>query len=378
MDFNLSEKHCLLRDMVRKFAKDKVAPVADAYDRRQEFPFDHFKAMGALGLTGIGIPEEYGGSGYDNLSFAIAAEELAIACAGTSDVLDAHLGLCTQPIFLHGNEAQRRKFLPPLAKAQRVGAFGITEPNAGSDVAGIQSTAVKKGDHYVLNGNKIFITNGDVCDIAVVFANVPELGKRGMTAFIVETGMPGFSKGKKYDKLGMRTATNADLIFQDCRVPIENRLGEEGQGMAICLSTLDHGRIGIAAQGVGIAQAVLDKSIAYAKERKQFGSPIGNNQGLNWKLVDIHVQIEAARLLTHKAAWLADRNEPFSIWAAMAKLTAGDLSMKAATEGIQIYGGYGYMMDSPMQRYFRDAKLVAIYEGTTEVQRMVISRSLMR
>jgi butyryl-CoA dehydrogenase len=378
MDFILSEKHSILQGKVREFARDRVAPVADKYDRTQEFPFENFRAMGKLGLTGIGIPEEFGGSGADHLSFAVAAEELARACASTSDILNAHLALCTEPIYMHGDAPQRKRFLPALTKADKVGAFGITEADAGSDIGAIKSTAVRQGDHYILNGVKVFITNGDVSDTAVVFASVPELGKRGMTAFVVETGMTGYSKGKKYDKLGMRAGTNCDLVFSDCRVPVENRLGDEGQGMAICLSILDYGRIGIAAQGVGITQAVLDKAAAYARERKQFGNPIGNNQGISWKLADMFTQLEAARLLTYKAAWLADRKEPFSLYATMAKLTATELAMKSATEGVQIMGGYGYMMDSPMQRYFRDAKLTTIYEGTSEVQRMVISRAALR
>ncbi|MGD0354505.1 MAG: acyl-CoA dehydrogenase family protein [Dehalococcoidia bacterium] len=378
MDFDLSEKHKLLRDRVRQFAAEKVAPVADKFDRTQQFPLDNFRAMGKLGLTGLAIPEEFGGSGADHLAFAIAAEELSRACASTSDILNAHLALCTEPIFMYGNAQQRKKFLPDLVKAEKVGAFGITEADAGSDIASIKSTAVRQGDHYVLNGIKVFITNGDVSDTAVVFANIPELGKRGMTAFIVENGMTGYIKGKKYDKLGMRAGTNCDLVFENCRVPLENRLGEEGQGMAICLSILDYGRIGIAAQGVGLAQAALDLASSYSRGRKQFGSPICSNQGISWKLADIYTQLEAARLLTYKAAWLADRKQPFSLCAAMAKLTATELAMKAATEGVQIMGGYGYMMDSPMQRYFRDAKLTTIYEGTSEVQRMVISRALTR
>jgi butyryl-CoA dehydrogenase len=378
LNFTLDEKHNLLRARVREFARSSVAPVADKYDRKQEFPMDNFKSMGKLGLTGLCIPEEFGGAGGDHLSFAITAEELAVACASTSDILNAHLALCTEPIYMHGTDDQKKKYLPALAQAEKVGAFGITESEAGSDIASIKSTAIRQGNYYVLNGTKVFITNGDVCDTAIVFANIPVLGKRGMTAFIVETGMPGYTKGRKYDKLGMRAATNCNLVFNECSVPVENRLGEEGQGMSICLSILDYGRIGIAAQGVGIAQAVLDKAVPYAMERRQFGIPIGNNQGISHKLADIFTQLEAARLLTYKAAWLADRNEPFSLYAAMAKLTATELAMKASIEGIQIMGGYGYMMDSPMQRYFRDAKLTTIYEGTSEVQRMVISRFLLR
>lgn len=378
MDFYLSEEHKMLQTTVRDLAVKKLAPVADELDRRQEFAWDNFKAMSELGLTGVGIPSEYGGSDGGELSVAVAIEEIAWACAATADILDTHLCLCTKPIYTFGNEEQRKKFLPPLVKGEKVGAFAITEPEAGSDIASIKTTAVRDGDSYILNGTKIFMTNGNVADTAIVFASVPELGNRGMTAFMVENGTPGFTKGKKYDKLGMRAATNADFIFEDCRVPVENRLGEEGQGMRICLAILDHGRIGIAAQTLGITRAVLEKSIEYSKQRIQFGAPISQNQTISWMLADMATQLEAARLLTHKAAFLVDQGEPFTMYAAMAKLTASELCMKATTQGIQIFGGYGYMMDSPMQRYFRDAKLTTIYEGTSEVQRMVISRSLLR
>jgi len=378
MDFMLSEEHSMLQKTVRDLATNRLAAAADELDRKQEFAWDNFKAMSELGLTGIGIPSEYGGSGSDELSLAIAVEEIGWACAATADILDTHLCLCTKPIYTYGNEEQRRKFVPPLARGEKVGAFAITEPEAGSDIGAIQSTAVRDGDSYVLNGTKVFMTNGDVAGTAIVFANIPELGARGMTAFIVEDGTPGFSKGKKYDKLGMRAATNADFIFEDCRVPVANRLGEEGQGMRICLGILDHGRIGIAAQTLGITRAVLEKAIAYSRQRVQFGGPISQNQAISWMLADMATQLEAARLLTYKAAFLADRGEPFSVYAAMAKLSASELCMRASTQGIQIYGGYGYMMDSPMQRYFRDAKLTTIYEGTSEVQRLVISRALLR
>ena len=378
MDFTLSEQHKMLQATVRDFATNKLAPVADELDRKQEFPRDHFKVMAEMGLLGLIIPPEYGGSGGDGLSMAIAMEEIAWACASTCDSLNQHVFNCTEPIYIYGNEGQRKEYVTSLATGEKIGAFAITESEAGSDISAIRSTAVRDGNSYILNGTKIFITNADVADIAVVFANVPELGKRGMTAFIVEEGMPGFARGKKYDKLGMRAGTSAELAFQDCRVPVENRLGEEGQGMRICLATLDRGRIGIAAQAIGITRAVLEKSIEYSKQRIQFGNPICQNQAISWILADMATQLEAARLLVHKAAFLSDKGEPYSAYAAMAKLTASELCMKAAVQGIQIYGGYGYMMDSPMQRYFRDAKLTTIYEGTSEVQRMVISRNLLR
>lgn len=265
-----------------------------------------------------------------------------------------------------------------LIKGEKVAAFAITEADAGSDISRIKTNAVRQGDHYILNGTKIFITDGDVAGTVIVFANIPALGKRGMTAFIVEEGMKGFTKGKKYDKVGMRASTQSELIFENCKVPVENRLGEEGQGMKICLATLDRGRIGIAAQALGITRAVLEEASQYASQRVQFDGPIGKNQAVAWKLVEIATDLEAARLLTYQAAFLCDQKQPFTTQAAMAKLFSTELAMRASINGIQIFGGIGYMMDSPMQRHFRDAKLTTIYEGTSEVQHMVISRSLLK
>jgi alkylation response protein AidB-like acyl-CoA dehydrogenase len=378
VDFALSEEHKMLQTTVRDFAGEKLAPVADELDREQEFARDNFRMMAEMGLLGLGIPAEYDGSGGDELSVAIAVEELSKACAATADILDAHLCLCAAPIYRFGTDEQKQKFLPALVKGEKVGAMAVTESEAGSDVSKVQMTATRDGDDYVLNGTKIFITNGDVCDVVLLFANVTELGERGMTAFLVETDTPGYSKGKKYDKLGMRAATNADQVLEDCRVPAANRLGDEGKGMRIFLELIDHGRIGIAAQANGITHAILEKAVEYAKNRKQFGAPIASYQAIGWRLADMHTELEAARLLTCQAAWLADNGQPFRTQAAMAKLYATELAMRAATLGIQVFGGYGYMMDSPMQRYFRDAKLTEIYEGTSEVQRMVISASLFR
>jgi len=378
MDFTLSEEHKMLQTTVRDFANDKLAPVADELDRKQEFAWDNFKMMAEMGLLGLGIPPEYGGSGGDELSIVIAMEDIARACASTADIVDAHLCLCAAPIYRFGTEEQKQKFLPALVKGEKVGAHAVTESEAGSDVSRVQMTAVKDGDSYILNGTKIFITNGDVCDIVLVFATIPELGDRGMTAFIVEGGTPGYSKGKKYDKLGMRAATNADQVFEDCRIPVINRIGEEGRGMRIFLETIDHGRIGIAAQALGITKAALDRAADYAKQRQQFGAIIASYQAIGWRLADIFTELEAARLLLYQAAWLADNGQPFRTQAAMAKVYATELAMRATTLGIQVFGGYGYMMDSPMQRYFRDAKLTEIYEGTSEVQRMIISGALFR
>jgi alkylation response protein AidB-like acyl-CoA dehydrogenase len=378
VDLSFNEEQKMLQKSVTDLANQKFAPIADELDSKQEFAWDNFKLLCNLGFSGMGIPEEYGGSGANKVSEMIVMMEIARACASTCDIMDTHHLLCTEPIYLYGSERQRRKYLPLLIKGEKVGSFALTEPEAGSDVSAIKTTAIRDGSDYVINGSKIFMTNGDVAGIGIVFANVLSLGKRGMTAFIIEDGMPGFSKGKKYNKLGMRAATNCDFIFDNCRVPSENRLGEEGQGMKICLATLDRGRLGIAAQSIGIAQAVLDRAVDYSKQRVQFGTPIGQNQAIAWMLADMSTQLEAARLLAFKAAILADHNEPFTVYASMAKLFASELCMDTATKGIQIYGGYGYMMDSPMQRYFRDAKLTTIYEGTSEVQRMVISRNLLR
>ncbi|MDD4860415.1 MAG: acyl-CoA dehydrogenase family protein, partial [Dehalococcoidales bacterium] len=355
MDFTLNEEQKMLQSMVRDFAEKKLAPVADKIEQAEEFPMGHFKALAEIGMTGYGIPAEYGGSGGDNVGFVVALEEIARACASTCDIVDAHLSLGTEPIYIYGTEEQRRKFVVPLAKGDKIGSFAITEPNAGSDVSAIETTAVKDGNNYILNGTKVFMTLGDVSDYGVVFANIPSMGKRGMTAFIVEAGMPGFTRGKKYSKLGMRAATNADFIFEDCKVPAANRLGEEGQGMKICLGTLDHGRLGIAAQCIGITRAVLEKSAEYAKQRVQFGQPIANNQAIQWMIADIAAGLDAARLLLWRAASLADKHEKFTVAASMAKLMASALCMQASIKGVQIHGGYGYMMDSPMQRYMRDA-----------------------
>jgi len=377
MDLELTEEQKIIQQTVRDFAQNELAPVADELDQAEEFPWKIFKRMAELGLLGMILPSEYGGSGADELSLVIAIEEIAKACASTADILDSAAVIGTIPIYLWGSEEQKKRLLPALAKGERIASYAVTEPDAGSDIGSIRAKAVKDGDDYILNGQKTFITCGNVCDTVIVFAGIPELAPRGMTAFIVEEGMPGFSRGKKFKKLGMRAATNAELFFEDCRVPAANRLAEEGKGMRIALATLDHGRIGIAAQAVGIAQAVLEKSTEYSKQRIQFGAPISKNQAITWKLADMATEIEAARFLVYKAAYLADRGEPFSTNAAMAKLYASELAMKASTWGIQIFGGYGYMMEYPMQRYFRDAKLTEIYEGTSEIQRLIISRAVL-
>jgi butyryl-CoA dehydrogenase len=378
MDFHLSEAELMLQSTARDFAKNEIEPVAAAVDEANVFARDNFKKLAEVGFTGLAIPPEYDGSGGDVMALALVMVELAKACASTCDIVDAHISLCARPILLYGNEEQKKKYLPPLCRGEKVGAFAVTEAEAGSDIANIKTTAVRDGDFYVLNGSKFFITNGPVCDTIVVFAGIPDLAPRGMTAFIVESDMPGFSRSPQYEKVGMKGASNAELIFDNLRVPVANRLGDEGKGMRICLGTLDEGRIGIAAQAVGISQAVLERCAEYAKERKQFGKPIGENQAIQWMLVDMACQVESATLLLYRAAKTMDEGANPVKAAAMAKLIATDTCMDIAVKGIQIFGGYGYMMDSPMQRYFRDAKLTQIYEGTSEVQRMVIARDLLR
>ena len=377
MDFELTEDQKIIQQTMRNFARNELATVADELDQAEEFAWKNFERMVELGLTGMILPAEYGGSDLGELSLAIAIEEIATACASTADILDTHLILCALPIYHFGSDEQRKRFLPPLARGENIGSFGVTEPNAGSDIGSIKTKAIRGTDSYILNGQKTFITNGEVSDIAVIFAGIPELMPRGMTAFIVEYGISGFSKGKKFKKLGMHAATNCEYFFEDCRVPSTNLLGEEGKGMRIALSTLDHGRIGIAAQALGISRAVLEKSVEYSKTRVQFGAPISKNQAISFRLADMATEIEAGRFLVYHAAYLADNARSFSKNAAMAKLFASEVAMKVATWGIQIFGGYGYMMEYPMQRFFRDAKLTEIYEGTSEVQRMVISRAVL-
>jgi butyryl-CoA dehydrogenase len=355
----------------------KLEPVAAQLDEAQEYAMDNFRMMAELGLTGLSIPPEYGGSGGNTVSLVVVLEEIARACASTCDILQVHVSSCTKAIYNHGTEEQRQRLVPPLAKGEKIGAFALTESEAGSDASAIQTTAVRDGDSYILNGAKIFIASGNVCGTVVVFANVKELGKRGITAFVVERGTPGFSIGKTYDKVGMRAATNAELVFDDCRVPAANRLGDEGQGMKICFAILDEGRICVATQAVGLARAALERAVSYSKQRVQFGRPIAENQAIQWMLADMATQIDAARLLTYRAASLYDGGARVSKESAMAKLYASEVCMQATIKGVQIFGGYGYMMDSPMQRYFRDAKLIEIYEGTSEVQRMVISRAVL-
>ncbi len=378
MNFQLSEEHEMLRKMVRDFARKEVEPTAAERDEEERFDRKLFDQIAELGLTGIPWSEEYGGIGSDYLSYVIAVEELSRVCASTGVTLSAHTSLAGWPLNAFGTEEQKQKFLRPMAEGKLMGAYGLTEPGSGSDAGGMKTTAKLDGDHYILNGSKIFITNGGEAEIYIVFAQTDkEKRHKGITAFIVEKGTPGFSMGKKEKKLGIRSSPTLEIIFEDCRVPVENRLGDEGQGFKIAMKTLDGGRNGIAAQAVGIAQGALDAATAYAKERKQFGKPIGENQGIGFKLADMATKIEAARLLTYQAAWKESQGLPYGKESAMSKLYAGDISMEVTTEAVQVFGGYGYTKDYPVERYMRDAKITQIYEGTNEIQRLVISRMLM-
>lgn len=377
MHFKLSEEHEMIRKMVRDFAKNEVAPTAAERDEEERFDRALFDQMAELGLTGIPWPEEYGGIGSDYLAYVIAVEELSRVCASTGVTLSAHTSLAGWPIFKFGTEEQKQKFLRPMAEGKKIGAYGLTEPGSGSDAGGMRTTAKRDGDHYILNGSKIFITNGGIADIYVVFALTdPESKQRGTSAFIVESDAPGFSVGKKESKLGIRSSPTTEIMFEDCRIPAENLLGEEGQGFKIAMQTLDGGRNGIAAQAVGIAQGALDASVDYARERHQFGKPIAAQQGIGFKLADMATNVEAARLLTYQAAWLESEGLPYGKESAMSKVFAGDTAMKVTTEAVQVFGGYGYTKDYPVERFMRDAKITQIYEGTQEIQRLVISRML--
>ncbi|WP_057760118.1 acyl-CoA dehydrogenase [Cytobacillus praedii] len=377
MNFQLTEEHEMIRKMVRDFAKNEVAPTAAERDEEERFDREIFDKMAELGLTGIPWPEEYGGIGSDYLAYCIAVEELSRVCASTGVTLSAHTSLAGWPIYKFGSEEQKQKYLKPMAQGEKIGGYGLTEPGSGSDAGGMKTTARLEGEHYILNGSKIFITNGGIADIYVVFALTdPSSKHKGTTAFIIESDFEGFSVGKKEKKLGIRSSPTTEIIFDNCKVPVENVLGEVGEGFKIAMMTLDGGRNGIAAQAVGIAQGALDASIEYAKERVQFGKPIAAQQGIGFKLADMATSVEASRLLTYQAAWLESEGLPYGKESAMSKLLAGDTAMKVTTDAVQIFGGYGYTKDYPVERFMRDAKITQIYEGTQEIQRLVISRML--
>ena len=379
MNFTLTKEQELVRQMVRDFAVNEVKPIAAEIDVTERFPMENVKKMGELGMMGIPFPTEFGGAGGDVLSYILAVEELSKVCATTGVILSAHTSLCASLINENGTPEQKEKYLRDLCTGNKIGAFGLTEPGAGTDAAGQQTTAVLDGDNYILNGSKIFITNGGVADTFIVFAMTDKSkGTKGISAFIVEKGFPGFSIGKKEDKLGIRASSTTELIFENCVVPKENLIGREGKGFGIAMKTLDGGRIGVAAQALGIAEGALDEAIKYMKERKQFGRPIAAFQGLQWMVAEMSTKIEAARFLVYKAAWLKENKQPYSIDAARAKLYAAEVAMDVTTKAVQLFGGYGYTKEYPVERMMRDAKITEIYEGTSEVQKMVISGSLLK
>jgi alkylation response protein AidB-like acyl-CoA dehydrogenase len=381
MIFELTDEHKLMRQMVRDFSEAELAP--SAAERDQQERFDRalmFNRLAELGLTGIIFPEEYGGADADYISYAIAVEELSRVCASTGVTLSAHLSLGANPLFMFGTEEQKQSFLKPLAEGRTLGAFGLTESGAGSDAGGTKTTAVKDGDTWVLNGSKNFITNGGDAETYIVLARSDKNAEkhRGISAFIVEKNNPGFSFGKKERKMGICSSPTMELVFDNCRIPAGNLLGEEGQGFKIAMKTLDGGRIGIAAQALGIAQGAFEAATGYAKERKQFDQAIHHFQGVLFKLADMATEIEAARLLVYQAAWRASNGQAYGQQAAMAKMFAADVAMRVTTEAVQVFGGYGYTRDFPVERMMRDAKITQIYEGTNEIHRLVIGSALTR
>ena len=379
MNFGLTREQELVRQMVREFAVNEVKPIAAEIDETERFPMENVKKMAELGMMGIPFPKELGGAGGDVLSYIITVEELSKVCGTTGVIVSAHTSLCASLLYENGTPAQKEKYLIPLAKGEKIGAFGLTEPGAGTDAAGQQTTAVLDGDNYILNGSKIFITNGGVADTFIVFAMTDKSqGTRGISAFIVEKDFPGFSIGKKEDKLGIRASSTTELIFENCVVPKENLIGKEGKGFGIAMKTLDGGRIGIAAQALGIAEGAYEEAVKYMKERKQFGRPLSAFQGLQWMIAEMETKIEAAKLLVYKAAWLKQNKLPYSVDAAKAKLFAAEVAMDVTTKAVQIHGGYGYTKESPVERMMRDAKITEIYEGTSEVQKMVIAGAALR
>jgi len=379
MDFDLTAEQRMIQEMAQSFAQKEVLPKAAELDETGRFPEELVRQMAGLGLMGVAVPEEYGGAGMDNICYAIAMEEIARACASTAVILSVNNSLACAPILSFGSEEQKRKYLIPLATGELLGCFGLTEPEAGSDAGSQKTTAVRDGSHYVLNGTKNFITNATEADTCVLFAMTDrEKKQKGITAFILDMKSEGITVGKKEVKLGICASATASIILEDVKIPAANRLGNEGEGFKIAMHTLDGGRIGIAAQAIGIARASLEDSLAYAKERKQFGQSIASFQAIQWMLADMATEIDAARMLTYRAAWRKDRNLRYTRESAMAKLYASEAAMRASVKGIQIHGGYGYIREYPAERHFRDAKITEIYEGTSEIQRLVIASDLLR
>lgn len=374
MDFNLDKQHLLLQQMYRDFAENEVEPIAADIDISEEVPYENIKKLAKYGFFGIPFPKEYGGQGADYVAYAMAIEELSKKCATTGVIVSAHTSLCAAPIYENGTEEQKKKYLPDLLSGKKIGAFGLTEPGAGTDAAGQQTIAVLDGDHYILNGTKIFITNAGFADIFIIIAMTDKSqGTKGISAFIVERGFEGFRVGEPEDKMGIRASSTCELIFENCKVPKENLLGREGKGFGLAMKTLDGGRIGIASQAVGIAEGAIDETIKYTKERKQFGRRISQFQNTQFQLADMKTKAEAAQLLVYRAADAKQNKIPYSHYAAMAKLFASETASDVTRRCLQLFGGYGYTKDYPIERMMRDAKITEIYEGTSEVMRMVVS-----
>ncbi len=378
MNFELTDAQQMIRDTVREFAEKELAPIAGELDRLKRFPEKPLQRLAELGILGMTIPPEYGGAGADTVSSCLALMELSRACASTAVAVSLHNTLACEIIYRYGTEAQRRKYLPALCRGEILGAFSLTEPASGSDAASLRTTAVRRGNYYSLTGTKLFATNGSRAGAIILFASTDlSQADKGITAFLVEPRFAGFRVGKREEKMGLRASDTAELVLENCQVPVENRIGEEGEGFRIAMASLANGRAGIAAQAVGIAVACLDASIRYAKERRQFGQPIAQFQAIQWKLADMATEIEAARLLTFRAAARKDRGLSFTAESSMAKLFASEVANRAAYEAVQIHGGYGYLQDFPVERYARDARVLTIYEGTSEIHRLIVSRHLL-
>jgi len=378
MHLKLTDEQELIQATAREFAQAEIRPIAAEIDREARFPHETVKKMGELGLMGIAVPERWGGAGADTVSYVVALEEIAKVCASHAVIMSVNNSLYGDPILRFGSDAQRERFLTPVAGGHVHGCFALTEPQAGSDASNQATVARRDGEHYVITGRKLFITNGREASFALVFAQTDRAkAHRGITAFVVEKGTPGFSVSKTEDKLGIRASDTAELVFEECRVPAANRIGEEGQGFRVALTAIDGGRIGIATQAVGIAAGAYERALAYARERKAFGVPIGQHQMVQWMLADMTTAIDGARLLALQAATLKDKGRPFTKQAAMAKLFAAEMAMKVTTDAIQVHGGYGFIKDYEVERYFRDAKITAIYEGTSQIQKLVIAREVL-
>lgn len=379
MDFNLTREQQMIRKMIKKFAETEIAPIAEYIDAEAEYPAETVAKLGELGVMGMPFPQEYGGAGADYITYIMAIEELSKVCASHGVIVQTHNALCCWPIFTYGTEEQKRKYLPELLSGRKLGAFGLTEPNAGTDAAMQQTKAEDKGDHWLLNGSKVFISGGGIAEVYIIMAMTDKSkGTKGISAFIVEKGMPGFSRGKKENKMGIRGSTAAELVFEDCIVPKENLLGELGKGFKVAMTSLDVGRLGIGAQALGIAQGAFDQTVAYMKQRKQFGKSLDQFQALAFEMADMKTRIDGARLLLYYACDRRQKGLPSTVEAAQAKLFCSETAMYVTTKAVQFHGGYGYIKDYPVERMMRDAKITEIYEGTSEVMKMVISGDIFK